>query len=108
MDHLHIFFLSTDPPTRPTLNMETEVTEVQLITIICTVESYPLSTLTLKRSSKLSRDSLILRSSYSIPPNELRHTFNATSAEAGIYSCDARNTEGWNTSTKKELVVKCE
>ncbi|KAA8591824.1 hypothetical protein FQN60_017198, partial [Etheostoma spectabile] len=40
------------PPTDPTLAMDTELSEDQLITINCTVESFPPSTLALKRTSK--------------------------------------------------------
>ncbi|XP_076004697.1 B-cell receptor CD22-like isoform X2 [Genypterus blacodes] len=92
------------PPTRLKLTMVTEVTEVQLITVVCTVESFPPSTLTLIHSYNLHRVTVARSSDF--PPNELHHTFNATSAEAGVYTCDAINSEGSSTSTKQELVVK--
>ncbi|XP_076004681.1 B-cell receptor CD22-like isoform X2 [Genypterus blacodes] len=92
------------PPTTLKLTMVTEVTEVQLITVVCTVESFPPSTLTLIHSYNLHRVTVARSSDF--PPNELHHTFNATSAEAGVYTCDAINSEGSSTSTKQELVVK--
>ncbi|XP_053288199.1 sialoadhesin-like [Pleuronectes platessa] len=95
------------PPTEPKLSMSSEVTEGQTITISCTVESFPQSTLTLM---KINTNPQSLKSTenniYSRPINSLYHTFTVTSSDAGWYFCCAQNTEGSKDSKKKELVVK--
>ncbi|XP_053289585.1 sialoadhesin isoform X2 [Pleuronectes platessa] len=96
-----------DPPTEPKLSMRSEVTEGQTITITCTAESFPQSTLTLMRIDKchqylkIPEDNLNSR-----PINPLYHTFTVTSADAGCYVCRAQNTEGYKDSMWKKLVVK--
>uniref|UniRef100_UPI003AABDAF5 B-cell receptor CD22-like n=1 Tax=Centroberyx gerrardi TaxID=166262 RepID=UPI003AABDAF5 len=103
---LHIQVLY--PPTRPVLSMVREVREGRVITIGCTVESFPPSDLTLTRTSKSDPRSSSRRfpeSSYrSHPPNTLQVSFNVTSTHAGLYCCNARNSEGSNW-TEKELNV---
>ncbi|XP_071376427.1 B-cell receptor CD22-like [Centroberyx affinis] len=104
----HTYFFSTDPPTRPVLSMVHEVREGQVITIGCTVESFPQSDLTLIWISKSDPDSstqLFPESSYRSPHlNTLQVSFNVTSTHAGLYSCNAGNSEGSNW-TEKELNV---
>ncbi|XP_071376425.1 B-cell receptor CD22-like [Centroberyx affinis] len=104
----HTYFFSTDPPTRPVLSMVHEVREGQVITIGCTVESFPQSDLTLTWTSKSdprSSTRWFPGSSYRSPrPNTLQVSFNVTSAHAGLYSCNAGNSEGSNW-TEKELNV---
>uniref|UniRef100_A0A8D2ZU53 B-cell receptor CD22 n=1 Tax=Scophthalmus maximus TaxID=52904 RepID=A0A8D2ZU53_SCOMX len=99
------------PPTKQTLSMAAEVTEGQTITIDCTVESFPQSTLTLSRtpaSSPLNPQSLELtrHDMHAHPINALHHTFNVTSNDAGSYICRATNSEGSSTSQQRKLVVK--
>ncbi|KAM7421346.1 hypothetical protein PAMA_015479 [Pampus argenteus] len=98
------------PPTNVTLSMDTEVREGQLITITCTVESFPLSDLTLMRtptSSNQSLDSHITKSAdYSQHKNIFSKTFAVTLTHAGFYSCHAKNSEGAETSEERKLVVK--
>uniref|UniRef100_A0A3B5ARU1 Ig-like domain-containing protein n=1 Tax=Stegastes partitus TaxID=144197 RepID=A0A3B5ARU1_9TELE len=95
------------PPTGVTLSMDSEVTENQTVTISCTAESFPLSCFTVTRQG----------SSQSLPsdgkfcprvndPNIFRHTFTASSTDAGSYSCEASNTEGRKPSQQRKLVVK--
>ncbi|XP_053288202.1 B-cell receptor CD22 [Pleuronectes platessa] len=87
--------------------MRSEVTEGQTITISCTVESFPQSTLTLMRINTNNQAEIIPEENlYSRPINSLYHTFTVTSADAGWYVCRAQNTEGSKNSKQKELVVK--
>lgn len=99
--------LSTDPPTNLKLSMDTEATEGQLITISCTVESFPWSRLKLTRTSTsnpLSSDQL---HSSDDQTNKLQYTFNVTLTHTGFYTCVATNSEGSNETPLKTLVVKC-
>ncbi|XP_071326037.1 B-cell receptor CD22 isoform X2 [Trachinotus anak] len=92
------------PPTTPTVSMPDEVTEGQLITITCTVESKPLSTLTLEKTSTLAPwPSAIIEGGIR---NTLQHTFNVTSTHTGFYTCSATNSEGSSHSEPRNLVVK--
>ncbi|XP_062256254.1 sialoadhesin-like isoform X2 [Platichthys flesus] len=95
------------PPTEPLLSMRSEVTEGQNITISCTVESFPQSTLTLMRIDKYDQHLKITETNLnSRPINSLSHEFTVTSADAGLYFCRAQNTEGSKDSKQKKLVVK--
>ncbi|XP_078108453.1 B-cell receptor CD22 [Sander vitreus] len=94
------------PPTEPMLTMDTEFREDQLITINCTVESFPLSKLKLTRTSESKPQSSELLFTQHWPYNTLHHEFNVTSAHAGVYTCIATNSEGSKTSKPKTLVVK--
>ncbi|XP_062255000.1 B-cell receptor CD22-like [Platichthys flesus] len=95
------------PPTEPKLSMRSEVTEGQTITVTCTVESFPQSTLTLIKTNKNLQSLKITENNlYSRPINSLYHTFNVTSSDAGLYVCRAQNTVGSKDSKKEKLVVK--
>ncbi|XP_044064256.1 B-cell receptor CD22 [Siniperca chuatsi] len=96
------------PPTIPTLSMDDEVTDGQLITITCTVESYPQSHLTLTRTSTSNPQSSEWHSThpYHYWNNILQHTFNVTSTHTGYYTCSATNSEGSNKSAPRKLSVK--
>lgn len=99
--------LSTDPPTNLTLLMDTEATEGQLVTISCTVESFPWSHLKLMRTSTSNpRSHNWLHSFQDQQPNTLQHTFNVTSTHTGFYTCVATNSEGSNEEGRN-FVVKC-
>ncbi|XP_047196707.1 vascular cell adhesion protein 1 isoform X2 [Hippoglossus stenolepis] len=94
-------------PTEPILSMRSEVTEGQTITVSCTVESFPQSTLTLTRTNTNNQALIITENNlYSRPNNSLSHKINVTSADAGLYFCRAQNSEGSKDSKQKELVVK--
>ncbi|XP_062250798.1 B-cell receptor CD22-like [Platichthys flesus] len=87
--------------------MRSEVTEGQTITISCTVESFPQSTLTLMRINKYHQTLKVTENNlYSPPINSLSHEFTVTSSYAGLYFCRAQNIEGSKDSKQKELVVK--
>ncbi|XP_060936986.1 limbic system-associated membrane protein-like [Limanda limanda] len=95
------------PPTEPKLYMSSEVTEDQTFTFTCTVESFPESTLTLMRIDPNPQSLEITENKvYSQTSNSLYHKFTVTSADAGLYFCRAKNTEGSKDSKEKELVVK--
>ncbi|XP_034385013.1 B-cell receptor CD22 [Cyclopterus lumpus] len=97
-------------PTELALSMDTEVREGGLITIRCTVESFPPSTLTLKQisDSNPQTSKLLFTQPDDWVPNTLQHSFNVTSMHTGSYTCHATNSEGSKTSERRELVVKCE
>lgn len=82
--------------------MNPEVQEDQQVTISCSVESWPLSelTLTAEGSSKLLP-------SPSLGSNVVNYTFIATPDHRGTYTCRASNSEGSNDIKQQELVVKC-
>lgn len=85
--------------------MDSEVTEGQLITIKCTVDSAPVSDLTLTTPNSPDRS---LPYCYPpVPPNTLCYLFNVTSNHAGSYTCTARNDIDYKRVQRK-LVVKCE
>lgn len=86
--------------------MDTEATEGELITISCSVESFPASQLTLSRTSPLSSSPENLFQSHNQQLNKLRYEVKATAARAGLYTCTATNTEGYQRKQQK-LVVKC-
>ncbi|XP_060936987.1 sialoadhesin-like [Limanda limanda] len=95
------------PPTEPKLSMRSEVTEGQTITVTCTAESFPQSTLTLMRTDTNPQSLKITEKNlYSRISNSLYHKITVTSADAGWYFCRAQNTEGSKDSKEKELVVK--
>lgn len=95
-----------DPPTNLQLVMDTEATEGELITISCSVESFPASRLTLSRTSTPSSFPENLSQSHNQQRNKLRYEVKATAAHAGSYTCAATNTEG-SKRTQQKLVVKC-
>ncbi|XP_060905393.1 B-cell receptor CD22 [Labrus mixtus] len=91
-------------PTIPKLSMVDVVSEGHPTTITCTVESFPPSQLTLKRTqpSNPKSPAFVFTHQY----NYLEFTFNVTSAHRGFYTCEAKNSIGSNKSVTKELVVK--
>ncbi|CAK6964279.1 B-cell receptor CD22 [Scomber scombrus] len=97
------------PPTNVMLTMDTEVRSGEFITISCTVESFPPSSLTLTRTSTSSARSSewhMTKSANDGHKNIFSHGFNVTSAHAGFYTCYANNSIGEQRSTQRKLVVK--
>ncbi|KAF4086289.1 hypothetical protein AMELA_G00104240, partial [Ameiurus melas] len=90
-------------PKTPNMTMNEVVKEGELYTITCTVESSPQATLTLSRSSLTNpeKDIITLKE---IQSNILKFAANATVSDAGMYTCEAENTEGKNFS-KNQLKV---
>ncbi|KAM9852065.1 B-cell receptor CD22-like [Aulostomus maculatus] len=95
------------PPTELNLIMDPEVSEGQLSTISCTADSVPPSTLTLTRTTASglpsSKQHVIKEWEHN---NTLSYTFNASSNDAGFYTCDASNTVGNQRSRQRKLVVR--
>lgn len=96
----------TDRPTRLTLSMAPVVNESSLVTIHCTVESHPPSTLTLTLTRGQSPESPLEHSFAPSEGNVLTASFTVSVEDAGLYTCQATNSEGWN-QTSQELVVNC-
>uniref|UniRef100_A0A3B4BA95 Ig-like domain-containing protein n=1 Tax=Periophthalmus magnuspinnatus TaxID=409849 RepID=A0A3B4BA95_9GOBI len=90
------------PPTSLTLSMDSEVTEGQRVSIMCHVNSHPVSTLTLNRTSQGSSVELLRDTEH----NSLTYSVTVSSAHSGEYTCSAHNTVG-SDSTKRSLTVKC-
>ncbi|XP_072316949.1 B-cell receptor CD22-like [Eucyclogobius newberryi] len=88
-------------PTSLTLSMDTEVTEGQSLSITCRVDSSPVSTLTLSRTSQGSPVELLQNTEH----NSLSFSVTVNSAHSGEYTCSAHNSVG-SKSTKKSLTVK--
>ncbi|XP_017346095.1 B-cell receptor CD22 isoform X6 [Ictalurus punctatus] len=91
------------PPKTPNLTMKEVVKEEELYTITCTVESSPQATLTLSRSSLTNPEKDIITVQY-VQSNILKFAANATVSDAGMYTCEAENTEG-KTFSKNQLKV---
>nr|XP_046255908.1 B-cell receptor CD22 [Scatophagus argus]XP_046255909.1 B-cell receptor CD22 [Scatophagus argus] len=92
-------------PTNVVLSMDTVVTEGQRITITCTADSVPPSSLRLIRDLQSSERPPSLPTTPA-DKNILKHTFNVTSAHTGVYICSASNSEGTASSHKRKLMVK--
>lgn len=86
--------------------MNSVATEGELVTINCTVESFPLAQLTLTKmvATNSSPEYIQLPSQQYI--NRLSYTVNATAAHVGFYNCTATNAEGSQTK-KNKLLVRC-
>ncbi|XP_061885840.1 B-cell receptor CD22 [Entelurus aequoreus] len=85
-------------PSKPTMSMDAVVREGELLSIACSVESFPSSHLKLYR---MPRGSPVHRAH----SNTLFFQFNATSSDAGDYRCEANNSEG-KSSTQRALEVR--
>lgn len=97
--------LFTDAPKEPNLSIKEFVKEKELYTITCTVESSPMPTLTLSRSSltNLEKEKVIVKVVIS---HILKFNHTASVSDAGVYTCTAENSEGGNY-TQKKLTVWC-
>ncbi|KAM8826633.1 B-cell receptor CD22-like [Synchiropus picturatus] len=100
-------FLVQYAPSNPELSMDTEVTEGQTLTIRCTVDSFPPSTLTLIREVRSSSVNVFSNSNKNgVHNNVLVYTTKAAVDHTGSYKCIASNSEGSRTSERRELVVQ--
>ncbi|XP_061530109.1 hemicentin-1-like isoform X4 [Phycodurus eques] len=91
-----------DGPTNLVLSMTTEVTEGELVSMLCSVESVPPSALNLTWTSSDQSMRVVTRSNDN---NTLFHSFKATCANGGVYTCEAINSQG-RQSTQKTLDVR--
>ncbi|XP_070822951.1 B-cell receptor CD22 [Chaetodon trifascialis] len=93
------------PPTDIKLSLDDVVTEGQPLIISCTVESSPLSSLTLQRTFS-GVNELLSTPNINRDSNRLKYTVTAASTHAGFYTCRAENTEGSVTSAHRKLLVQ--
>ncbi|XP_077424040.1 B-cell receptor CD22-like isoform X2 [Vanacampus margaritifer] len=87
-------------PTNLVLSMPDKVPEGEMVSVRCSAESFPLSNLTLTRTS---RDQSSFESAATIlgktaQNNVLSYSFTATGTDDGVYTCKATNTEGIGSS----------
>nr|XP_057939409.1 B-cell receptor CD22-like isoform X2 [Doryrhamphus excisus] len=89
------------PPGEPLLSMAAEALEGEQLSIVCSAESFPPSNFTLTRTSG-QRSSV--RPVADSRGRNLSITLNVTSADDGVYACEAANSEG-KGSTRRLLRV---
>ncbi|XP_048017631.1 B-cell receptor CD22 isoform X2 [Megalobrama amblycephala] len=88
------------PPSNPSLIMKSEVREFEVFSIICTVQSFPKSTLTVTGP----RYDLINIQNITESENMLTVYLNVTESDAGMYKCKAENSEG-NLETHQQVLT---
>ncbi|XP_073719546.1 B-cell receptor CD22 [Misgurnus anguillicaudatus] len=91
------------PPTTPELTIKSEVREYDVIAIICKVQSFPESQLTVTGPSDL-KNIPTSRMNSTKYENMLKIYLNITESDAGVYRCTAKNTEG-TKNIEKQLQV---
>ncbi|KAK7172120.1 hypothetical protein R3I93_004425 [Phoxinus phoxinus] len=91
------------PPSKPSLNMKSEVREFEVFPIICTAQSFPTSKLTVTGPRDI-RNIQNNRGNITESENKLTIYMNVTESHAGRYKCKAENSEG-SLETEKELTV---
>ncbi|KAM9787556.1 B-cell receptor CD22-like isoform 2-T3 [Syngnathus typhle] len=93
------------PPTNLLLSMADKVPENKQVSVRCSVESLPLSTLSLSRTAtdQSSMQSVATKLSTEAQ-NILSYNFTATFADSGVYVCEAANSLG-SQITHKTLEV---
>ncbi|KAL1261113.1 hypothetical protein QQF64_008940 [Cirrhinus molitorella] len=95
------------PPSNFKLTMKREVREFEVISIICTVQSFPQSVITVTgpqgNLTSIQRNQRKQRNS-TASANALSVYLNVTESDAGMYTCKAKNQQGEN-ETKQELTV---
>ncbi|KAK6326174.1 hypothetical protein J4Q44_G00018190 [Coregonus suidteri] len=101
-------------PTKPVLSMMRTTQEGRLVSINCTVQSFPVSQLTLTWTSRPSGSPMSSSPLHMQPQpvlgflqrstNVVWGSFNVTFLQGGVYTCRAQNSEGVS-STEQELEV---
>ncbi|XP_037097615.1 B-cell receptor CD22-like [Syngnathus acus] len=93
-------------PTNLLLSMADKVPENKQVSVRCSVESLPLSTLSLSRTAtdQSSMQSVATKLSMEAQNNILSYNFTATWADSGVYACEAANSLG-SEITHKTLEV---
>ncbi|XP_067306339.1 B-cell receptor CD22-like isoform X2 [Pseudorasbora parva] len=92
------------PPSKLSLNMKSEVREFEELSIVCTVQSFPKSKITVTRSQYVLRNIQSTRGNITESANYLTVYLNVTESDAGRYKCKAENSEG-NLETERHLTV---
>ncbi|XP_059390077.1 B-cell receptor CD22-like [Carassius carassius] len=92
------------PPTNLRLIMKEEVREFEVISIICSVQSFPDSQLTVTGPRGDLRSVQKNRVNSTPSANMLTLYFNVSESDSGMYTCKAGNSEG-NSGTEQELIV---
>uniref|UniRef100_A0A8C1XH82 B-cell receptor CD22 n=1 Tax=Cyprinus carpio TaxID=7962 RepID=A0A8C1XH82_CYPCA len=92
------------PPSNLSLTMKREVREFDVISIICTVQSFPESHFTVTGPLGGLRYIQDNRRNITASANMLTVYLNVTESDAGMYTCRAENQEG-KYDVKKELNV---
>ncbi|XP_051720106.1 B-cell receptor CD22 isoform X2 [Ctenopharyngodon idella] len=93
------------PPSNLSLIMKSEVREFEVFSIICTVQSFPLSDLTMTEPQYDLINIQNNRRNITKSANKLTVYFNVTESDAGMYKCKAENSEGNLESHQQELTV---
>ncbi len=84
--------------------MKREVREFEVISIFCTVQSFPESDLTVTGPQGDLRSIQNNRGNSTASANKLTVYLNVTESDAGMYSCKAENQEG-KDAIKQEITV---
>uniref|UniRef100_A0A9J7XWL2 B-cell receptor CD22 n=1 Tax=Cyprinus carpio carpio TaxID=630221 RepID=A0A9J7XWL2_CYPCA len=92
------------PPFNLSLIMKKEVREFEVISIICTVQSFPHSHLTVTGPQGDLRYIQNNRRNSTVPANMLTVFMNVSESDAGMYTCKAKNSEG-HSETIQEVIV---
>ncbi|XP_043115715.1 B-cell receptor CD22 isoform X2 [Puntigrus tetrazona] len=91
-------------PSEPSLIMKSEVRQFEVISIVCEVQSFPESALTVTGPLGDLRHVQDTRRNSTASANKLTVYLNVTESDAGTYTCKAENQEG-KDEIKKELNV---
>uniref|UniRef100_A0A9J8CZP7 B-cell receptor CD22 n=1 Tax=Cyprinus carpio carpio TaxID=630221 RepID=A0A9J8CZP7_CYPCA len=100
----HIMLFIGNPPFNLSLIMKKEVREFEVISIICTVQSFPHSHLTVTGPQGDLRYIQNNRRNSTVPANMLTVFMNVSESDAGMYTCKAKNSEG-HSETIQEVIV---
>ncbi|XP_073674433.1 B-cell receptor CD22 [Garra rufa] len=93
------------PPSNLNLTMKREVKEFEVISIICIVQSFPVSHLTVTGPQGDLRNIQDSRSNSTGSANKLSFYLNVTESDAGMYKCKAENSEGTPEIQEKLTVL---
>ncbi|XP_056330009.1 B-cell receptor CD22 [Danio aesculapii] len=93
------------PPFNISLLMQSEVREFEVISIICTVQSFPKSEFTVTKNQDNLLNIPEYRRNSTESENKLTIFLNVTESDAGTYKCKARNDEGQKETNQKLTVL---
>ncbi|NP_001091715.1 uncharacterized protein isoform X1 [Danio rerio] len=93
------------PPRNINLMMQSEVREFEVISVICTVQSFPTSKFTVTKNLDNLLNIPECRRNSTEYENKVIIFLNVTESDAGTYKCTAKNTEGQEETNKKLTVL---